>query len=208
VQSIALLFCIPHSAFRIAPMKCPFCKSPDTQVIDSRVSDDGESIRRRRKCTSCSKRFTTYETIELRMPQVVKQDGTRSEFDLQKLRTGFMRALHKRPVPTQLVDDAIATITQDVLALGEREIASRRLGEMVMRELKRLDQVAYIRFASVYRSFQGVDDFQDAIKEVQRPTAKPATSKTGNARDAKETKDAKEVEQDLFSAKDAKDPNA
>jgi transcriptional repressor NrdR len=143
-------------------MKCPFCKSPDTQVIDSRVSDDGESIRRRRKCTSCSKRFTTYETIELRMPQVVKQDGTRSEFDLAKLRTGFMRALHKRPVPTQLVDDAIATITQDVLALGEREVPSRRLGEMVMRELKRLDQVAYIRFASVYRSFQGVDDFQDA----------------------------------------------
>ena len=152
-------------------MKCPFCKSPDTQVIDSRVSDDGESIRRRRRCASCSKRFTTYETIELRMPQVVKQDGTRSEFVLEKLRTGFMRALHKRPVPTQLVDDAIATITQDVLALGDREIPSRRLGEMVMRELKRLDQVAYIRFASVYRSFQGVDDFQDAIKEVQRPSA-------------------------------------
>jgi len=100
-------------------MKCPFCKSPDTQVIDSRVSDDGESIRRRRKCTSCSKRFTTYETIELRMPQVVKQDGSRSEFDLQKLRTGFMRALHKRPVPTQLVDDAIATITQDVLPFSK-----------------------------------------------------------------------------------------
>ena len=155
-------------------MKCPFCKSPDTQVIDSRVSDDGESIRRRRRCIACSKRFTTYETIELRMPQVVKQDGTRSEFDLEKLRTGFMRALHKRPVPTQLVDDAIATITQDVLALGEREIGSRRLGEMVMRELKRLDEVAYIRFASVYRSFQGVGDFQDAIKEVQRPATPPA----------------------------------
>jgi transcriptional repressor NrdR len=155
-------------------MKCPFCKSPDTQVIDSRVSDDGESIRRRRRCTGCSKRFTTYETIELRMPQVVKQDGSRSEFDLEKLRTGFMRALHKRPVQTQLVDDAIATITQDVLAMGEREIASRSLGEMVMRELRRLDQVAYIRFASVYRSFQGVDDFQDAIKEVQRPVAPAA----------------------------------
>ncbi len=153
-------------------MKCPFCKSDDTQVIDSRVSDDGESIRRRRRCTSCNKRFTTYETVELRMPQVVKQDGTRADFDLEKLRTGFMRALHKRPVPTQAVDEAIATITQDVLALGEREIDSRRVGEMVMRELRKLDQVAYIRFASVYRSFSGVDDFQDAIEEVQRPAAK------------------------------------
>ena len=151
-------------------MKCPFCSSLDTQVIDSRVSDDGDSIRRRRKCAACNKRFTTYETVELRMPQVVKQDGSRAEFDLEKLRTGFMRALHKRPVPTQRVDEAIATITQDVLALGEREIESRRIGQMVMRELRRLDQVAYIRFASVYRSFEGVDDFQDAIKEVQRPS--------------------------------------
>jgi transcriptional repressor NrdR len=148
-------------------MKCPFCKSDDTQVIDSRVSDDGESIRRRRKCADCSKRFTTYETVELRMPQVIKQDGSRAAFDLDRLRTGFMRALHKRPVPTQLVDEAIATITQDVLALGEREIESQRVGEMVMRELQKLDQVAYIRFASVYRSFEGVDDFQDAIKEVR-----------------------------------------
>ena len=153
-------------------MKCPFCNSPDTQVIDSRVSDDGDSIRRRRKCAACNKRFTTYETVELRMPQVVKQDGSRAEFDLDKLRTGFLRALHKRPVPTQLVDEAIATVTQDVLSLGEREIESRRIGEMVMRELRRLDQVAYIRFASVYRSFEGVDDFQDAIQEVQRPAAK------------------------------------
>jgi transcriptional repressor NrdR len=150
-------------------MKCPFCKSEDTQVIDSRVSDDGESIRRRRRCASCSKRFTTYETVELRMPQVVKQDGSRADFDLDKLRTGFMRALHKRPVPTPLVDEAVATITQDVLALGEREIPSRRIGEMVMRELHKLDQVAYIRFASVYKSFQGIDDFQDAIKEAQKP---------------------------------------
>ena len=152
-------------------MKCPFCKSPDTHVIDSRVSDDGDSIRRRRRCAKCNKRFTTYETVELRMPQVVKQDGTRSEFDLQKLRTGFMRALHKRPVPTALVDDAIGTITQEILALGAREIPSRRIGEMVMRELYKLDQVAYIRFASVYRSFEGVDDFQDVIREVQKPPA-------------------------------------
>jgi transcriptional repressor NrdR len=150
-------------------MKCPFCKSPDTQVIDSRVSEDGDSIRRRRRCASCSKRFTTYETVELRMPQVVKQDGSRTEFDLQKLRTSFMRALHKRPVPTSLVDDAVSTIAQEILALGAREIASRRIGEMVMRALYKLDQVAYIRFASVYRSFEGVDDFQDVIKEVQSP---------------------------------------
>ena len=170
-------------------MKCPFCKSSDTQVIDSRVSDDGDSIRRRRRCTGCSKRFTTYETIELRMPQVVKQDGSRTEFDLEKLRTGFMRALHKRPVATQLVDDAIATITQDVLALGDRELPSRKLGEMVMRELKRLDQVAYIRFASVYRSFQGVDDFQDAIKEVQRPTVAVPVKPSSKASTTKDTKE-------------------
>ena len=151
-------------------MKCPFCQSDETQVIDSRDSDDGDSIRRRRKCVACNKRFTTYETVELRMPQVVKQDGSRAEFDLEKLRTGFMRALHKRPVPTQLVDEAIAMITQDVLALGVREIDSRRIGEMVMRELHKLDEVAYIRFASVYRSFEGVDDFRDVIKEVQTPS--------------------------------------
>jgi transcriptional repressor NrdR len=153
-------------------MHCPFCKAPDTQVIDSRVNDDGDSIRRRRRCAVCNKRFTTYETVELRMPQLVKQDGSRTEFDLDKLRTGFMRALHKRPVPTPLVDDAVATVTQQVLALGEREIESRRVGEMVMKELYKLDKVAYIRFASVYKSFQDVDDFQDAIKEVQKPIGK------------------------------------
>jgi len=151
-------------------MHCPFCKAEDTQVIDSRVSDNGDSIRRRRRCLACKKRFTTYETVELRMPQVVKQDGSRAEFDLDKLRTGFMRALHKRPVPTPLVDDAVATIAQQVLGLGEREIPSRRIGEMVMKELYKLDKVAYIRFASVYKSFQDVDDFRDAIKEVQKPS--------------------------------------
>ena len=150
-------------------MKCPFCKSDETQVIDSRVSDDGDSIRRRRKCVACSKRFTTYETVELRMPQVVKQDGSRAEFDLAKLRTSFMRALHKRPVPTPRVDEAIGALTNELLSLGEREVPARRVGEMVMRELKKLDEVAYIRFASVYKSFQGVDDFTDAIKEVRRP---------------------------------------
>src|SRR5262249_34478248 len=153
-------------------MKCPFCNSPDTQVIDSRVSDDGDSIRRRRRGAACNKRFTTSETVELRMPQVVKQDGSRAEFDLDKLRTGFMRALHKRPVPTQLVAEAIASVAQDVLALGLGEMRPRRVGEMGMGGRRKLDEVAYIRFASVYRSFQGIDDFQDAIKEVQQPAKK------------------------------------
>jgi transcriptional repressor NrdR len=159
-------------------MKCPFCGSFETQVVDSRVSDSGDSIRRRRRCTNCQKRFTTYETVELRMPQVVKQNGTRSEFDVEKIRNGFARALHKRLVPTEYVDDAINRITQQVLSLGEREIPSRSIGEMVMAELYKLDKVGYIRFASVYKSFQDVADFRDAIREVEPRQTKrkpPAT---------------------------------
>jgi transcriptional repressor NrdR len=148
-------------------MKCPFCASTETQVIDSRVSEAGDSIRRRRRCLACQKRFTTYETVELRLPQVVKNDGTRSDFDVSKIRNGFLRALHKRPVPTEYVDQAVDRIVALVLALGEREILSRRLGEMVMQELYKLDKVGYIRFASVYRSFQDVSDFRDALKEVE-----------------------------------------
>jgi len=155
-------------------MKCPFCGAIDTQVIDSRVSESGDSIRRRRRCAACSKRFTTYETAELRMPQVVKQNGMREEFDREKVRTSFMRALHKRPVPTALVDAAIERIVQHVLALGERELLARQIGEMVMLELYKLDKVAYIRFASVYRSFQDVDDFRDVIKSLD---TKPAPRK-------------------------------
>jgi transcriptional repressor NrdR len=156
-------------------MKCPFCGSADTQVIDSRVSEAGDSIRRRRRCTGCQKRFTTYETVELRLPQVVKTNGDRAEFDTARLRVGFSRALHKRPVPTEFVDAAIDRIVHRVLSLGEREIPSRQLGEMVMEELYKLDKVAYIRFASVYRSFQDVSDFRDALKEVE---AVPAQRKT------------------------------
>ena len=148
-------------------MKCPFCTSADTQVIDSRVSEPGDSIRRRRRCLACQKRFTTYETVELRLPQIVKSDGSRADFDEQKVRTGFQRALHKRPVPTEYVDAAINRIVQHVLSLGEREVPSRQVGEKVMEELKKLDKVAYIRFASVYRSFQDVSDFRDALKEVE-----------------------------------------
>ena len=151
-------------------MKCPFCKHPDTQVLDSRESDEGDSIRRRRRCLKCDKRFTTYETVELRMPQVVKQNGMRSEFDEEKLRTSFTRALHKRPVSTELVDTAVDHVTQKLFALGEREIGSRQIGELVMKELHKLDKVAYIRFASVYKSFQDVGDFAEAVDEVVRDT--------------------------------------
>jgi transcriptional repressor NrdR len=150
-------------------MKCPFCGSNDTQVIDSRVTEPGDSIRRRRRCAGCQKRFTTYETVELRLPQVVKTNGTRADFDVGRLRNGFQRALHKRPVPTEYVDQAVERIVSQVLALGEREIPSRQIGEMVMQELYKLDKVAYIRFASVYRSFQDVSDFRDALKEVEAP---------------------------------------
>ncbi len=154
-------------------MKCPFCSSDDTQVIDSRVSEPGDSIRRRRRCTACQKRFTTYENVELRLPQVVKSDGSRADFDSDKVRVGFQRALHKRPVPTEYVDAAINRIVQQVLSLGEREVPSRMVGEMVMDELKKLDKVAYIRFASVYRSFSDIADFRDAIREVEAPAKRP-----------------------------------
>ncbi len=147
-------------------MKCPFCGSLDTQVIDSRVSEDGDSIRRRRRCAACSKRFTTYETAEVRMPQVVKQNGSREAFSKDKLRTSFMRALHKRPVPTEYVDAAIERIVQELLSLGVREVDARRIGEMVMAELYKLDKVAYIRFASVYRSFEDVEDFREVLKDL------------------------------------------
>lgn len=150
-------------------MKCPFCGSSETQVVDSRVSEPGDSIRRRRRCLDCQKRFTTYETVELRLPQVVKTNGNRSDFDVSRIRVGFQRALHKRPVPTEYVDAAIDRIRQQVLSLGEREIPSRQIGEMVMAELHKLDKVGYIRFASVYRSFQDVSDFRDALREVEAP---------------------------------------
>ncbi len=153
-------------------MKCPFCNVDDTSVIETRVSEEGDRVRRRRRCLNCDKRFTTYETVELRLPQLVKQDGNRAEFDREKLRTSFVRALHKRPVPTENVDAAIDSIVQKLLSLGEREVPSRLIGEMVMQALYKLDKVAYIRFASVYRSFQDVDDFRDVIKEVLKPQQK------------------------------------
>jgi transcriptional regulator NrdR len=149
-------------------MKCPFCGATDTQVIDSRVNEEGDSIRRRRRCQACNKRFTTYEVVELRMPQLVKSNGSREEFSRDKLRVGFSRALHKRPVSAELVDEAIERVVQKLLSLGEKEIPARQVGELVMNELRKLDKVAYIRFASVYRSFQDVDDFRDAIKDLDK----------------------------------------
>ncbi len=157
-------------------MRCPFCKAEDTAVIDSRMSDDGDSVRRRRECKSCDKRFTTYERVEMTMPLVVKANGYRTSYDRNKIRTGFMRALHKRPVPAEQVEEAINRIESRVLALGEREIKSRVVGELVMRELKKLDDVAYIRFASVYGDFQRVDDFRDAILQVKRPATRAKKS--------------------------------
>jgi transcriptional repressor NrdR len=153
-------------------MQCPFCKSGDTAVIDTRLSEDGESVRRRRECEQCGKRFTTYERVELAMPSVVKANGYRTAYDREKIRTGFMRALHKRPVPTQYVDTAIDRIEQKILARGEREIGSRTVGEMVMAELKKMDHVAYIRFASVYEDFQRVDEFREKVLELKRPGRK------------------------------------
>jgi len=158
-------------------MHCPFCQHSDTRVIDSRVSETGDAIRRRRKCLACDKRFTTFETVEMRMPQVVKSNGTRLDFNVEKIRTGFNRALHKRFVPTEFVDQAIARITANIHSLGEREIPSRSIGEMVMAELYKLDKVAYIRFASVYKSFQDVEDFRSALHEVERPAAKKPAAK-------------------------------
>ncbi|MBS1169433.1 MAG: nrdR [Burkholderiaceae bacterium] len=154
-------------------MKCPFCQHEDTQVIDTRVSDEGDSIRRRRRCVGCDQRFTTYERIELSMPVVVKKNGNRTEFAPSKLRASLMLALRKRPVSADAVDAAIQHITTKLLTSGKREIASTHIGEMVMRELQQLDKIAYIRFASVYRSFEDVSEFHDAIEEVEQDQAEP-----------------------------------
>jgi len=147
-------------------VKCPFCGTYDTQVVDSRVNDEGNSIRRRRRCSECDKRFTTYESVELTLPQVVKQNGKREDFSRDKLHQSFSRALHKRPVPVEYIEQAIERIIQKVLAYGEKEITARELGENVMHELKKMDKVAYIRFASVYRSFSDVEDFHDVIRDL------------------------------------------
>jgi transcriptional repressor NrdR len=157
-------------------MKCPFCQHPDTQVVDSRASDEGATIRRRRRCLSCDKRFTTYERVELVMPSIITRGGSRADYDRAKLRSSMTLALRKRPVPREAVDDAISRIEEKLLSLAQREIKSDKLGELVMRELKRLDKVAYIRFASVYRSFEDVDEFAEVVREV-RPAGRAVRRK-------------------------------
>ncbi len=147
-------------------MRCPFCSHTETQVVETRESDEGDVIRRRRRCQRCDKRFTTYERSEITLPAVVKKDGSRVEFDRAKLRASMMLALRKRPVSVEQIDAAIERIEDKLLATGARELPSTRLGELVMRELKRIDKVAYVRFASVYRSFEDVDEFRQLIRDI------------------------------------------
>ncbi|MDX1573355.1 MAG: transcriptional regulator NrdR [Methylophaga sp.] len=148
-------------------MRCPFCGTADSKVVDSRLSAEGDAIRRRRMCVSCSERFTTYETAELSLPRLVKRDASREVFDEQKLRAGIMRALEKRPVSMDAIDNAVKTITRRLWATGEREVNSRLVGDWVMDALRDLDEVAYVRFASVYRSFQDVNAFREEIERME-----------------------------------------
>ncbi len=147
-------------------MHCPFCKADDTKVIDSRLVAEGQQVRRRRECLSCNERYTTFEVAELLMPQLIKQDGSRQPFDEQKLRAGIQRSLEKRPVSTETIESAINRIKSQLRATGEREISSMAVGEAVMQELRRIDEVAYVRFASVYRSFQDLNEFKAEIDRL------------------------------------------
>lgn len=149
-------------------MKCPFCGNVDTQVVETRVAEDGDFIRRRRQCAACEKRFTTYERPDVTFPAVVKKDGRRIEYQREKLLASMNLALRKRPVSTEQIDGAVERIEEKLLNMGVREIASNRIGELVMRELKKLDKVAYVRFASVYRSFEDIDEFKTLVDEVRR----------------------------------------
>jgi transcriptional repressor NrdR len=157
-------------------MKCPYCGDPNTQVVDTRENEEGDIVRRRRRCLACDKRFTTYERVELRMPQVVKKNGSRTDYDREKLQASMMLALRKRPVTMESVAAAIDRIEEKVLSFGEREVPSEKLGELVMRELKKLDKIGYIRFASVYRNFEDVDEFSEAIREFKKPRSRTRSS--------------------------------
>ena len=148
-------------------MHCPFCNADDTKVIDSRLVAEGGQVRRRRECLNCKERFTTYEQAELLMPKVIKSDGSRQSFDEDKLRAGLQRALEKRPVSVEAVEASINSVKHYLQALGEREVQSLVIGEKVMQELSKLDQVAYVRFASVYRSFQDLSEFQQEIDRLK-----------------------------------------
>ena len=149
-------------------MKCPFCSHSETQVVETRVAEDGSFTRRRRQCSACAKRFTTYERADVNFPMVVKKDGRRTEYNRNKLKASLALALRKRPVPAEAVDSAIDQLEEQLLSSGLRELSTSRIGEMVMQELHQLDKVAYIRFASVYRRFEDVDDFQSLVNEVRQ----------------------------------------
>ena len=149
-------------------MRCPFCADEDTRVVDSRVVGDGAQVRRRRECTACEERFTTYERAELSLPRIVKQDGRRVPFSEEKLRAGLLRALEKRPVPIDQIEGTVSRIQRQLIASGEREVRSREIGEKVMDALRDLDHIAYVRFASVYRSFEDVADFREAVDRLEQ----------------------------------------
>ncbi len=149
-------------------MRCPFCAANDTRVLDSRLTNEGDQVRRRRECTVCKERFTTFEMVELQLPRVIKRDGTREPFDEKKLRSGMLKALEKRPVGSDDIEAAITRIKKALIVSGEREISAQALGEKVMKELSILDHVAFVRFASVYRSFQDVSEFTNMIADLQK----------------------------------------
>ena len=149
-------------------MRCPFCTAQDTRVLDSRLINEGDQVRRRRECNVCKERFTTFETAELTMPSIVKRNGIREPFEENKLRSGMLRALEKRPVDSDAIEAAINRIKKELMERGEREITAQELGEKVMKELSLLDHVAFVRFASVYRSFQDVSEFTDMIEDLQK----------------------------------------
>ena len=156
-------------------MHCPFCSHEETKVIDSRLAGDGMQIRRRRQCLDCNERFTTFESAELVMPRLVKNDNSRQPFDESKLRNSLTRALEKRPVPSDDLEEAVARLIHRLRTMGEREVPSRLVGDLVMEELRALDEVAYVRFASVYRRFQDVTEFEEEIKRLQRITETAAS---------------------------------
>jgi transcriptional repressor NrdR len=149
-------------------MRCPFCQSDDTKVLDTRLIDSGSRVRRRRECTSCGERYSTQEVVDLNIPRLIKTDDSRESFDEEKLRTGLLKALEKRPVSTSDIETSIQRIKHKLSTIGEREIPSSRIGELVMEELKGLDQVAYIRFASVYRQFQDIEEFRKEIEKLMK----------------------------------------
>jgi len=148
-------------------MRCPFCATQDTRVVDSRLASEGDQVRRRRECASCKERFTTYEVAELTLPKIIKRNGARESFNEKKLRSGMLRALEKRPVSTEAIEAAISRIKKSLTTMGDRDIACDEVGELVMKELSILDHVAFVRFASVYRSFQDVNEFTEIIEKMQ-----------------------------------------